>query len=124
MSSELDPRMSKYERQAMNILSGVHRGAGKPITYRVLAQSLGVAERTARRIVRRLTILYHMPICTSYDADGGGYYWAERPEEIRACADQLEQHAVSILSRAADLRNVSLSKYLGQLQLEFDKKKQ
>ena len=114
--------MTRLEQRVVGVLQN-HGGAEQAITYSALADALGVKARTLRATVRRLTLVYHLPICSSYEAKEGGYYWARTAEEIRLSAEKLEQHAVSILSRSADLLNLSLPSYLGQLKFRFSSEK-
>lgn len=114
----MDPRMDKNERLVTEILAE-HRGKGKAITYSRIAAMLNLDERRIRKIVHRLIEDFRMPICSSYDADCPGYYMAETQEQVDETYRKLRGHGLSILRRAANVKNITLADLVQQLSLEI-----
>lgn len=75
-----------------------------------------------RRIRRIITALRRegVAICSSSSQDGGGYYLASAGSELDDYLRRNARRALQILSRNAQIKKVSLSRYLGQLQLHMD----
>ena len=101
----LDPPRPGLEQAEARILAIVRkrRGPARAIGKADLAELTGLTERHARRIIKDLIEIHGFPICSSYAARAGGYYWPATDEELAEVRRQLRGHALSILMRDARL---------------------
>lgn len=61
-----------------------------------------------------------LPICSTMDSDGGGYYIAAAGSELNDYLRRMERRALLILERNARIKRVSLPEYLGQMRLHLE----
>ncbi|MDZ7831653.1 MAG: hypothetical protein U5L07_07860 [Desulfobacterales bacterium] len=61
-----------------------------------------------------------VPICSSASREGGGYYLAAAGSELARYCENLHRRALSLLSREARLKKMTLPELVGQLSLETD----
>ena len=59
------------------------------------------------------------PVMSDTSASHGGYWMASSSSEINAWCDRSKARALSILSRLASVKKISLPEFLGQMQLEL-----
>ena len=113
------PGLGDMEGRLLAIIRA-HRGPARAIGKKALAKLTGLTERHARRIVKDLIEIHGFPICSSYAARAGGYYWPATNEDIQAVRRKLRSHALSILVRQARLGRTSkrMRNILEQLRLE------
>jgi len=112
------PKMTDLERAVWAELRW-HKGKRLAITYRVLARKLNAPERAVRNAVSRLVNVFHKPICASYHPEHGGYYIPATQEEIEETYCKYYKHALSLLRRASELKNIKLRSLLEQLKLDL-----
>jgi hypothetical protein len=112
-----DIRMPSRHREILGIIQD-HQGRAQAIPYKAIAKMVGLHPRRVRTYVAELIYQFRQPIGTNYDADGGGYYWIVSAWELDEVYNKLRKHGISILQRAADVRNISLAEVLGQVSME------
>jgi len=75
--------------------------------------------RALRKVVTDLRA-EGVAICSVSTTAGGGYYLAAAGSELAQYLRRTERRALSILSRNARIKRISLPNYLGQLKLNME----
>jgi hypothetical protein len=98
------------------VLGCIEPGRGRAVPVNVIALLTNLPERRVRRIVRGL-IDEHGVCIGSSTAPPAGYFLINNPEEIEAAYRRLRHRGISILARAARLRDISVVDVFGQGEL-------
>lgn len=77
--------------------------------------------RPIRRLVKILQYR-GVPICSTTQRDGGGYYLPAAGSETVDFLRKKERHALTELKTIAAIKKTSLPNYLGQLKIEMETK--
>lgn len=112
-----DIRMPGKHRDILAIIQE-HQGRAQAIPHKAIAAAVGLHPRRVRTYVAELIYQFRQPIGTNYDCDCGGYYWIVSAYELDEVYTKLRKHGISILQRAADVRNITLAEVLGQVSME------
>lgn len=103
-------------QEETQILSLLQRGRDNALSVRHLAECVGVTEVRLREMVRHL-IDVHGACIGSSTSKPPGYYIITDPEEIDAVYRSLRHRGISILVRAAKLKQISITEVFGQGEL-------
>jgi hypothetical protein len=114
------PGLRDTEARVLAVIRG-RRGRDNAISRAELSEATGLPDRTVRRHKERLVKLFGYPVCASYEAKRGGYYWPVTDEEIQRVRRKLRGHALSILVSDSRLGKISkrMRNLLEQLRLEI-----
>lgn len=96
-------------------LARLHRGKGRGIACRDLAEVLDASQREVRAAITELRLAGE-PVCGHPRT---GYFLARTPEELNATCDFLRNRALHSLQLEARLRKVPLQSLVGQLSLNL-----
>lgn len=109
------PREHRFIR---DLLRAEHNGAIRAISQADLAAKTGFRKRRVRQIIRDLISQFGEPIGSLY-ARSGGYFWISSRMETELTCKKMTDHAVSQLSRVADLKKITLPDLLGQMRMDL-----
>ena len=115
----------KYKAILLSVLAR-HVGKSKSISMEQLHKEVFGSEpedkynstRVLRKLVEELR-REGVPICSSMQSTGGGYYIAAAGSELEAYLKNLRKRALKALMLEAKLRNMALPKLIGQIQLNL-----
>ena len=107
---QMDFDLIKEERDVLRLL---RRGRENARSVRFLAEMVGVSEVRLREIVRHL-IEHHGYCIGSRTGRPPGYYLITEPDEIEEVYRSLRHRGISILTRAARLKKISLEEVFKQ----------
>jgi biotin operon repressor len=113
------PGLSPDDTRVWTLIADRH-GRAAAISAADLARETGLNDRAVRKIVKALIEQHGAPIASSPHPPAG-YYLPETLDEIRETLDSLKGRALSILTRMARLRRMTLPEMVGQLQLEMER---
>jgi len=109
--------MPAFHRQVLRMIE--RRDASNPISYQDIAAALSESPREVRKTVEDLVMVYHHPICSSYNAKRPGYFMPRTAEEVSATCRTMIRHGAAIIRRAKVIGRYSDERVLGQLRLEL-----
>ncbi len=118
MQLDMNLDLDRDEQAVMKILRK-HRGRQSAVKVDRIVQLTGINERQVRDIVRHLIHEHRAPVGSSTQKPYG-YYWIVSGEEAEATVKALERRGISVLTRAADIKRITLPELLGQLKLELE----
>ncbi|PKN35624.1 MAG: hypothetical protein CVU61_02040 [Deltaproteobacteria bacterium HGW-Deltaproteobacteria-19] len=104
---------------------GAHNAVGMAELYEaVFGRPWNHKINDTRDLRHLVTILREegVPICSVSSQSGGGYYLAAAGSELTDYLRRGERRALSILSRNARIKKISLPNYLGQIKLGMEGK--
>jgi len=61
-----------------------------------------------------------VPICSTQDKEGGGYYMASAGSELQDYCGRLRTRALKLLAQEAKLKRVALPELLGEIRLNLE----
>ncbi len=106
------------ESQHVLSLIRVRNGRSEAISVASLTERTGIPPRTVRDIVKGLIEKHHIRIGSSL-GNPPGYYMIATNEEAEQNERTLRRLGISILTRAAVLRKLTIEEYMKQLQGEL-----
>ena len=99
------------------ILFYIPTGHRQAISNARLAKLAGLSERDAREIIYSLIVKRGLPIGSSTEPKGGGYFMIHDEEDMKIATHHLLPRAKSILLRGRVLEKIARDKF--SLQLKF-----
>jgi hypothetical protein len=108
--SDLNPR----EQTIMDCIPAGHENA---ISRRRLALVVALDDRLIRDIIYRLVVERGLPIGSSTEAAGGGYFLIENEEDLEVATRHLKPRAKAIFRRARALERMAQEKFSRQISL-------
>lgn len=97
---------------------GRHQGRASAITVEIISELTGIAPRQVRDIVKHLIEHHHARIGSALTRPAG-YYMIATDDEAAQNELTLRRLALSILTRAAVLKNLTVQEYMRRLQCEL-----
>ena len=93
-------------------------GRARAISVADISEITEIPQRTVRDIVKQLIECHHIRIGSALGRPSG-YYIIETNEEAEQNEKTLRSLGISILTRAAVLKKLSIKEYIGQIQGEL-----
>lgn len=110
--------LSEQEKAVLGAIR-YKRGAAHAIPVRELSRRFGLDDRRLRQIVRSLRLNYRLPIGSSRDATGGGYYIIVSADDLLTyLKGPLEQVRAELQVVEAVAGKQAARELLGQLRLD------
>ncbi len=92
-------------------------GPQRAISKQELGVASGLGERKAREIVTVLITEYRIPVCSSTDAEAGGYFLPRTAEEAIDAIRHLENRAIALHKRVSKHKQAVLDRFGDQTSL-------
>lgn len=99
------------------IYSLLPKGHQQAITKARLAKLSGLSEREAREIIYGLVVKHGLPIGSSTEPTGGGYFLIQDEEDLEVATRHLLPRARAIIRRTRALEKIAEEKFSRQLKL-------
>ncbi len=120
--------MKRDERYIARLLAVLSRHVGKARAISMVELYRFVFEeepkdkisgtRRLRQLITRLR-KEGVPVCSSTETNGGGYYLASTGTDLEVYCKKLRRRALRALAMEAKLRNTTLPELIGQIQLNL-----
>lgn len=110
-------QLSPREQLIYNLIPPGHR---QTITKAQLAKLSGLSEREAREIIYDLIVKHGLPIGSSTEPSGGGYFIILDEEDLEVATRHLMPRARAIIRRSRALEKIAQEKFSRQLKLVMD----
>lgn len=110
-------QLTKKEQLILSLIPPGHRQA---ITKAQLAKLSGMFEREARDIIYGLIVKHGLPIGSSTEPTGGGYFIIQDEEDLEVATRHLMPRARAIIRRSRALEKIAQEKFSRQLKLVMD----
>lgn len=110
-------RLTSREQLILSLLPAGHRQA---ITKAQLAKLSGMSEREAREIIYGLIVKHGLPIGSSTEPTGGGYFLIQDEDDLEVATRHLLPRARAILRRSRALEKIAEEKFSRQLKLVLE----
>jgi len=115
----------RYKARLLAVLSR-HIGKARAISmaelYRLVFEKEPKDKITGTREIRQIITELRkegVPICSSTEQTGGGYYLASVGSDLEVYCKKLRQRALRALAMEAKLRRLTLPQLIGQIQLNL-----
>lgn len=102
------------------ILSLIPTGHRQPVTKVQLAKLSGLSEREAREIIYGLVVKHGLPIGSSTEPTGGGYFIIQDEGDLEVATRHLLPRARAIIRRSRALEKIAQEKFSRQLKLVLE----
>ena len=76
--------------------------------------------RQLRQLITKLRKEEGIPICSTTNKEGGGYYLASAGADLEEYCKRLRRRALKALAMEAKLRKMTLPQLLGQIQMNLE----
>ncbi len=127
MKSGMTESEKQMARSRLLMLMPRHIGRSKSIGMgelyeRVFGESYDHRINDTKRLRKIVTELRNegVPICSTSDRFGGGYYLASAGSELADFCEKLREQALRKLAMEAKIRKISLPELIGQLRLDLE----
>ena len=110
--------MDTEEQQVLGLIR-VRVGREQAIMVASIAEHTAIPPRTVRDIVKGLIEKHHIRIGSSL-GNPAGYYMIETMEEAEQNERTLRRLGISILTRAAMLKRLTVKEYISRIQEELE----
>lgn len=107
-------RINQKENLIFSLIPHGHRQA---ITKAQLAKLSGLSEREAREIIYGLIVKHGLPIGSSTEPTGGGYFIIQDEADLEVATRHLIPRARAIIRRSRALEKIAQEKFSRQLKL-------
>jgi len=107
-------KLSEREQRVLDCIPSGHRNA---VRRRDLALLTGMGDREVREIIYDLVVRRELPIGSSTDRTGGGYFLIQDKEDLEVATRHLLPRAKAIYRRSKALEKIAQERFNHQLRL-------
>lgn len=109
--------LNQREQIILRLIPSGHRQA---VTKARLSKLSGLSEREAREIIYGLVVKHGLPIGSSTEPAGGGYFIIQDEEDLEVATRHLLPRARAIIRRSRALEKIALDQFGHQLKLVIE----